>query len=319
MKNYISTYFFQDLEDLGAEYGNIFSDFEQRNLIYWKTVFVFFSSSIIVNRTFNIHYIFFTNVDDFPYKRELEALGVKIVSGLRLTNRNVSSWATVKFFFDVLNYITISDDFSDEDNFVLLDTDVICIGNSHSLFKKIGSLTKPLVYSIGVQKKKYIFHGVGIKELEKIYLDLLKEDINVSYLIGGEFFGISKFVLKKYCHDFNALSSITRISTEEQVLTLSHAAHGFSITKFEICRIWTTLKKLTIPINWQDYTFLHLPSEKSTGLIQIFNFLYVNDLENLDRNDIIAEIKFRLNLSNVFLLYYKLIARKILGIIKIII
>lgn len=41
------------------------------------------------------------------------------------------------------------------------------------------------------------------------------------------------------------------------------------------------IKKLTILISSQDYFFLHFPSKKSGCLVEIFIFLYLNDVVNL--------------------------------------
>jgi hypothetical protein len=309
--NYLATYFYQDQIDVGASYGNIFSNFEERNLIYWKTIYVFFSTSFVVNKNKQLNYIFFTNQDEFPYKDELESMGVEVISGLKLTNRNDGSWATVKFFFDVLNYITVSDRFLNNDNFILLDTDVVSISDCSTLFEKISRLTRPLVYEIRTSNLSENFHGLNLKDLNGIYYAYSSRSIKISSLIGGEFFGINKLVLKNYISEFNELSSLRLITTEEQVLTLCNASHGFEITANEIFRIWTTVKKIDVPSNWQNYIFLHLPSEKSTGIVALFNFLRAKGLKNITRNNLIFELKYKVGLFNIVYLFFRLFSRKI--------
>ena len=125
MSKYITSYFYYDVDDAGASYGNIFLPLEQRNLVYWQTVYTLFFTSIVQNQHENIKYAFFTNMSSFPLRREIESLGVVIFDDLQLSHRNANKWATVKFFFDVVSYIGDSSYFNNGDSIIMLDTDCI--------------------------------------------------------------------------------------------------------------------------------------------------------------------------------------------------
>ncbi|PMO27682.1 hypothetical protein [Vibrio breoganii] len=271
--NYIATYFYQENIDKGSIYGNIDKNLSDRNLIYWKTVYCLFYTSIINNP--NAHHVLFTNVDDFPYRNELEKLGVIIFDDLQLSNRNQGKWATVKFFFDVIDFVCDTEFFKYDDKIMLLDTDCIAINSSDNMFERINSVTPIAAYLNGVEaNKSSVFHGETLKNLEDIYFESLGLRINIGNKIGGEYFLFLKSGIADFRNKYKCLlnsNSASKLITEEQILTMISSETPFCIEHKGIYRIWTTLGYRTIPLDYNNYSFLHLPSEKEYSLSILFN------------------------------------------------
>jgi len=275
MSKYITSYFYHDVEDTGASYGNIFLPLEQRNLVYWQTVYTLFFTSIVQNQHENVKYAFFTNVSSFPLRREIEALGVVIFDDLQLSHRNAYKWATVKFFFDVVNYIEDSSYFNDGDSIIMLDTDCIGLNSSAEIFLHLAKVDRPVVYITGsVSSASFVFHGLSVPQLENIFESVFSSGINIKYTIGGEFFAFNKNEnLKKFraqCERLLTSQHRDLLTTEEQILTMLNANTNFFNIEFSIYRIWTAYRNYDVSSDFSKFTFLHLPSEKIDGLSKLF-------------------------------------------------
>jgi len=289
MKEYIATYFYNDCQDLGASYGNIFLPLEKRNIIYWQTVYTLFFSSMVCNKNPALSYVLFTNVTTFPFRNEIEALGVKVYDNLTLTVRNSGKWATVKFFFDVIEYIDNHNDFNDDDAIVMLDTDVVALRSATPLFDYLRTQENAIAYVFDdLSDENQDFHGTNISNLEEIGLSALGRQMKINSLIGGEYFCFSKSqisTLTRYFRVFNNSKYSSQISTEEQILTLVNAHEPWAIFPEAIYRVWTTLRVFKIPPPQSNYIFLHLPSEKETGLYKLFNATENIDPRNMTEDD----------------------------------
>lgn len=273
MRNILATYFYQDEEDLGAIYGNISLPLQQQNDVYWKTVYCLFASAIIVSKSTQVSYQLFTNVQEFPYRRRLEEMGVEVSADLTLTRRNANKWATVKYVFDVMRRIVDSDHYSDADRVVLLDTDVLCYNDVGDVFRRIPELL-PMVYEVSDLTRPAEFHGCPLDDLEAVYGVLLGEDVRLSKAIGGEFFAGTKSAMRRFLGEYEKLASDPLITTEEQVFSLCHSRYHYNVTETQIARVWTSLSSLSIPKAWADYSLLHLPAEKASGFLRIFESLF---------------------------------------------
>ncbi len=275
MKKYITTYFYHDSEDQGATYGNIFLPLDGRNMIYWQTVYTLFFSSIVENKNSGVSYALFTNVANFPFRDSIEALGVKIYDNLSLTARNPGKWATVKFFFDVIEFIGRHNDFDDDDAFVMLDTDVVALRSAIPLFDCLHASKNSIAYVFDeLRGKGRDFHGINISNLECIGLSAFGREINIKKLIGGEFFCFNKYRIREltgYFRVFNNPNYSSQLTTEEQILTLINAQVPWEFFPEGIFRVWTTPRFFKMPNKNLNYIFLHLPSEKEAGLNKLFN------------------------------------------------
>lgn len=308
MSKYITTYFYQDTEDTGASYGNIFLPFNQRNQVYWQTVYTLFYTSIVQNKENDIKYAFFTNVSSFPFRKEIESLGVRIFDDLNLTHRNYKQWATVKFFFDVIDYIAEGSDFNEDDIIIMLDSDCIATNGATELFNKMARVEEPITYVTSKMIPNDLdFHGLPISKLENIYKESFASEINIKETIGGEFFLFKKNQqLEKIRHQYNKLlnsSYCKSISTEEQILTMINAANKFINIDYSIYRIWTAYKNFDVCEDFNKYCFLHLPSEKSTGLTRLFNHLIKINKSNYNSEALNHDIYSYIPLHNPLKLY----------------
>lgn len=315
MNNYIATYFYNDSEDLGAIYGNISLDLYERNIIYWQTVYTLYLSAYLNNRCEDINYILFTNIQNFPFRAEIESLGVIIHDNLLLTHRGNKKWATVKFFFDVLNYIEISNHFKYGDKFVLLDTDVLAQHNSKEIFDFLNLNKRPLTFiNAHNVNKSDILHGLTISRLEEICLNVFNVTGSINASIGGEFFGFKKGYIDDVLLIFDKLLGSKysdELSTEEQILTITNSLIVFSQFPYAICRIWSSLSFIKIPKNIERFIWLHLPSEKEDGLNVLFNrfkSVPANKLDGSNFTKILFEV---IPLKSRRYLFFKKIINKV--------
>jgi hypothetical protein len=320
MTNHIATYFYHDIEDMGASYGNIFLPLNERNSVYWQTVYTLFFSLKIFNKSENITLDLFTNIQDFPYRKEIEALGVKIYDNLTLTSRNHGKWATVKFFFDVLDFIVDNENFKSEDGILLLDTDVIATQSTQILFNFLHEGDHPVAYVLDQKfHKTHTFHGLDIFALENIGAKIFARPPEIKSLIGGEFFLFRKNTIGASQRLFSALrkSNYSKsLSTEEQILTIVHGLYPWRNYPHAIHRVWTSIMHFDLPKHSQANIFLHLPSEKEDALDKLFNLTKDMDPHNLNEADFRLLLKNCIRLDSPISLYISKIANKIKGYLK---
>lgn len=312
----ICTYFYQELSTKKSSYANISGKKNDVDLTYWKTVYTFFYTSIIINK--DINHVFFTNVPCFPFRREIELLGVTIYDDLTLSYPNEGKWASVKFFFDVINFIHDSEDFLSSDNFAMFDTDCIALNSFSSYFELIKTKdAAPLAYLNGVETDSSSdFHGESLDTLQKIYEEVIGTPILIQEKIGGEFFAFNKGEIKKVKDRYSKLlASIygNRIRTEEQILSMINAEFYFTKPQNAISRLWTTIRYVVIPKGVSDFAFVHLPSEKQTSLPILFSvFLDKNKLNQKDLKKLVLSVT---SIESRYILimkrFYRIFKRKV--------
>jgi hypothetical protein len=317
MTKYISTYFYQDDCDDGASYGNIFLPLNQRNIIYWQTVYTLFFSSIVFNKGLKIDYLLFTNTPTFPFRKEIESLGVKVYDDLKLTSRNVGKWATVKFFFDVIDFINSSDDFKLDDSFVMLDTDVVSVNSADGLFGFLDSSNNAIAYCIDDYPSD--FHGLSLLSLQDIGREVFQSNCQIDKLIGGEFFCFKKQHIDFFNKNFKSVyesDNSRNLTTEEQILTIVNAYRSWEFYPKGIFRVWTTMTCFKLPNMPNTYIFLHFPSEKTVGLNKLFNLLINLSPESMEKNNFQHLLNRSIGLNKPFSLYLKKIYLKIITLCK---
>lgn len=307
MRKIIGTYFYEDQSDLGAEYGNLFCGLHERNTIYWNTVVCFFETCKICNRNNDIEYALFTNVSNFSEREKLESLGVVVHHNIDLSFRGNKKWATVKYFFNVIDYIVNSNYFTSEDLIVLVDTDVLCISDLDAVFAQIEEANKPVIYELGDLELTDSLHDMSISRLTEMYKYISSEQVGRFRKVGGEFFGFTKISIKPFLKDFYLLASEHEISTEEQILSIIHSANNFICEKMVIKRLWTTFSYYNVPSNFLEYSLLHLPAEKSRGFILLRNFFKTNAGYELSHLEYLKFLKFHFHLGNKILMRIRLL------------
>jgi len=254
--------------------------------------------------------LLFTNESVFPYRHDIEILGVTIVDDLVLTRKNEGIWSSVLFFFDVINYIKKSKLFIEDDNFILLDTDVLAIKGCNILFDYIDLHNCNLAYSIGIYDEDFLFHNKKISNLNALSEVFFGESNSnkIKTLIGGEFFGFKKANLTDILRISDYFLNYSDLTTEEQILSIINAQLNFCFFNNTIFRVWTSYKFYKVPKD-NNYFFLHFPAEKKFGIFYLFESLKKlnnNDFlrySNLVKKYIPFTNKFRLFL---FRLYFKI-------------
>ena len=143
---------------------------------------------------------------------------------------------------------------------------------------------------------------------------IINERIEISSLVGGEFFAFKKSCLKELLENAIKLSSEISIRTEEQVLTILHAVSPFRVMDLAVYRCWTSVSHMDLPPDWTRFMFLHLPSEKNLGFLKLYERLQIFEKEKL------APSEFKSLVATVFPLgkgaWLKVLIRKIVGIVK---
>lgn len=300
MSNVIATYFYQEPDNFDSTYANIKGD--NKNKIYWNTVYLFFISSCMINKS--VRHCLFTNVSRFLHREELEKLGVEIYDNIENSNLTKGKWASVKFFFDVVNYININPIFPNNKYYALFDTDCLAINPFN-----FDLLTdNNYAYISGKESDtNYNFHGKSLKSLSLYYKEINPSiTIDIKNKIGGEFFCFKKVENNIILNQFNKIlkSNINKeLKTEEQILTMINASLPFSINENHIKRVWTTAKNFNLKRrDLSTFCFLHLPAEK--------NYLTNKILSNYQKNGYLID-----NFQNKTLLNYPFILR-IIKILK---
>jgi hypothetical protein len=158
---------------------------------------------------------------------------------------------------------------------VLLDTDVVSTSAAEPLFERLNQLDAPIAYifsEAGDEMEE--FHGINISSLEDVGASMFGNHLKIRDLIGGEFFCFKKRQVNIFLNTFklfNHAGYSGALTTEEQILTLVHAHRPWQVFSGAIFRVWTTLRVFKIPKKNSAYIFLHLPSEKESGLNKLYH------------------------------------------------
>lgn len=279
MSNFIATYFYQEPENFNSEYANIK---ENKNETYWDTILLFFITSTYINK--NVVHCFFTNVSIFPWRHELESMGVKIYDNINNTNLAEGKWASVKYFFDVINYINYNSIFPSESYYCLFDTDCIAVNPFD-----FSSLTRNnYAYISGVEKNQnYDFHGKTLKKLSEYHGNIFgNKPVEIIEKIGGEFYCFKKTTSNQCLSQYEKIINSKynkELRTEEQILSMVNSTVPFSKKEEHIKRVWTTIKNFNLKkSDFADFSFLHLPAEKNYMTKILLKKYYKN--EDLTRN-----------------------------------
>ena len=207
------------------------------------------------------------------------------------------------YIFDAISNI--------EESTLFLDPDIICIKKidllevqQHSLRNEIG------VFYPGFSNDKKI-NGLTHNEAIEIYNSLMETAYVPKQHLGGECFYLPISLRDSLMLDFrkfwlraNQETNIQKhcfLTTEEHILSaLTLTLPSFSL-KNHVARIWTTktYRKVEGIQEIEKLTFWHLPSEKSQGLLAVFNFFstHKNEYESYSEPEEIEYLKKALKLN----------------------
>lgn len=318
--NYISTWLYIEDKKDKSYYPQVGGTTANKNIqdIYWKCIFSFFHSSLKFNK--NTRHLFFTNKDiedikkiqidnihlyDFFYENNIDI--VKIELSNKTPEDWFGAWRNQFYLFDILNYIKLN--FSEEDSFLILDSDCVFTKNIDDLFEetvKYGNLCLKLDY-----EDDYNINGISQNQMTEIYNEIFKRNDNNLRYYGGELFAANYKSIYNITNEFNNLWELNFKRYNNKQLKLNEEAHFLSClykklnienqyaNKF-IKRMWTSFRYNNIDVEDENLAIWHLPAEKRTGFVYLFDVLSHDYKKYLDEDN-----------DN-----YKIILKKVFGIPK---
>ena len=250
--------------------------------VYWRCLYVLFSSSIRLNRS--ARHILFCNtqppvVDGVDIGAALSALGVEVVE-LPFKSRPpqgfMSEFENTHYFFDILSAL----EELDCRRIVFLDADCIFLRPAEHfepLIDEVGIVTYEWPVALG---KRIV--GTTREDIQEVARDVFGVDVDQPPPIcGGEFFAATKPALAEFnrlAREFWPINlerwsaGKTCVYTEQHIIALIMCAQRWPVglANDYVARVWTHLRSNNISANTTSMHVLHLPAEKSTG----FRYLY---------------------------------------------
>ena len=294
MSSYICTWIYLDSKEEESSYtqvGNNSSDVHFQE-VYWRCVYVFFCSSVKNNPKHK--HILFTNsreiptIKDLSIRDELSKLGVQFITlplTFRVPTGYFNSWRNQFYIFDILQHI--GENFSDEDCFLILDSDCLWLKPADEIMNHIHQ-HGILPYFLNASVKEEI-HGLNRLQMKELFEELLGYVLpTVPEYLGGEWFAATG----KYIRELNAhVPAIWKQSMERHeqgTLKCNEEAHMLSAlyykvgydgyeSKMFVRRIWT-ISSIRRDVTDEDLelTVWHCPSEKKYGITRLFEDIIKN-------------------------------------------
>lgn len=289
--NYISTWLYIESKDDESYYPQVGGTSSDINIqkIYWKCVFDFFHSSLKFNR--DKKHLFFTNIDiknmrvldidleEFFYDNNIDVIKIE------LTNKTpkdwFGEWRNQLYIFDILEYI--KQNYNDSCKFVILDSDCIFTKNIDCIYNDINKY-KNLCLNLNYDSNHRI-NGLTEVDMAQIYNKVFDANEEIVKYYGGEFFAADYKSICDIVMIFNRLWNENFQLYKGKQYKLNEEAHFFScIYKFLninndygnkfIKRMWTSYRYNNIDKSDECLAIWHLPAEKRTGFIYLFDEIY---------------------------------------------
>jgi hypothetical protein len=254
--------------------------------IYWKCVLVFFTS--LQKFISGEKLILFTNADALPHidgvdvAAVLSDLGVEVrhvVFGFKVPKGYFKSWTNQFFEFSIIEHI--SENFENDDTFLMLDSDCVFRGGLDHVFKLAAEKTC-ITYTLDYPESE-IINGISRVQMKGIYQSLLGKPVTqVPVYHAGEFLMANKKAIKEFRDEFRWIWPELLTLHKEHKPKLVEEAHVLSFIYFIrgyvggeanafIKRIWTD------PTNFRNvsnedlnYIIWHVPAEKKFGIERIY-------------------------------------------------
>jgi hypothetical protein len=273
--------------------------------VYWRCTYCFFELARRFFRGYpQIRFQLFTNLDRLPWVNEInlskhfEAIGVEVVR-LDYTRRPAGKrkvWYNQFYIFDILTYWLHMA--SEGDLFILSDSDCVFVRDPEVLLELLNKDDLLLIDvdispdepANGITRREA---GLLCKSFDPLF------SLELAPYFGGEFYGLSKSVLRAVMLDFDAIFNVNNDLASKGGLYLSDEAHfmSFLISKrlglysananSLVRRIWTGLRFNNTKMTDLGLTVWHLPAEKTYGFRTVFNFLVAHPkflTENCDEH-----------------------------------
>jgi hypothetical protein len=317
MKDIIATWICVDSVTTGTYFpsakGN--SSHPGIQMVYWKCVICFFVFARHFNPSATL--AFFSNRPTLPeighinMKALLEKLRVQfyLVPFEFITPEHFyKSWRNQFYEFSILKSISMHNDFTANDNFLLLDSDCLITTDLKPLFHSVAE-HKCITYIIDYEANHPI-NGICRLEMKEIFERYMNSKL---YVVpdyhGGEFYAstveIAKLLARDFAHTWKSLlkdhaDGRKKLNEEAHVLSylfLKNKFGGGQANSF-IKRMWTDPSTFRNVQKYdEDLPIWHLPAEKTRGFKTLYHWL-----KNM-RFDLqtIPQKKLKEKLSNIFM------------------
>lgn len=260
--------------------------------IYWRCVAVFMYTARKFNPTLRL--VCFSNIAEFPtidnvdFKMLFKKLNIEFYTTpfeYKTPKGYYGSWSNQFYEFSILKYIADHPDFSNEDAFILIDSDCLITKDLNGIFLEIGK-NECITYSFNAYAPTYKINGNSRLDMKSIFENLQGFEMDtVPAYHAGEFLGATIASVKKIMHFFYPTwqqlldyhkNNLPHLHEEAHVLSYLYHRCGYNggqANKY-IKRLWTDPSSYrNIKKGDEDLTIWHLPGEKRFGFKKMFNYL----------------------------------------------
>lgn len=259
--------------------------------VYWRCVCCFYSAARYHNPAATL--VLFGNqahlpeVDGVSVKEVLDQLNVEffVTPFEYITPPGYyGAWRNQFYEFSIFKYVSKNDFFSDDDLFLLLDSDCVVTANLDLLFNEV-QRKQAITYQIDYDAAQKI-NGISRKDMRFIFQELCQCNLCEDPVYhGGEFYASTVAFVKKIMLSFyivwpqllnRHLLGVQKLNEEAHVLSylfFRHQVQPGGANGF-IKRLWTDPSTYrNVAINDANLLIWHLPAAKTTGFKVFFRWL----------------------------------------------
>jgi hypothetical protein len=300
MSNILATWICIDSDQIASYFPSTkgsSSDQETQN-VYWRCLAV----SMYTARFFNpaVRLVVFSNMNELPIVDGVDFKAIFRELNIQLYQTPFEyitpigyykEWRNQFFEFSIMKFIASHDDFKEDDNFCLIDSDCVITGNLEPMFCSIDQ-NGILCYDLYYPENQPI-NGNSRMDMKNIFQTLSGRVITkVPTYYAGEYLGARLHIVRKLMGSFGDTWDKLIELHRKQLPRLHEEAHVFSYlfylngyennfaNKF-IKRLWTTTYR-NVKVGDEELLIWHLPAEKIYGFKKMFFWIYCDKKESVD-------------------------------------
>lgn len=283
----IATWFIADTPETATAFPQVGANSATPEFqkVYWKSIVGFYATSKAHNPTAS--HLFFSNcalpvIDGLNVADYLAALQVETITldiTYRLPRTVAKDWGNQFYILDIIKFAA---EHIQTKSIVVLDSD--CVWNRsadqmRSAIERFGCLT--YVLGLDAYGPEERINGVTRQEMKEALLSwkLIPQQSAQNFRLeycGGEIFAATQKECKRLASVLDDLWAHGKGFREEaHFLSIVYAALGYAMGTADpfIKRMWTTFKHNNIHITDAELTVWHLPAEKKSGFLELFENL----------------------------------------------
>ncbi|KPM30361.1 Hypothetical protein I595_3522 [Croceitalea dokdonensis DOKDO 023] len=325
-KDIIATWVYLDGEEEKSKYPNntvkADSASAEFQAVYWRCVVVFFASSLRFHK--EQRHLLFTNAKEVPQLPGLDlnaffkSNGIEVVhvaNKYPLPKGYHANFRNQFFEFSIIEHM--AKEISDSTQFLMLDSDCIFSKPFYPAIQPLDRETPARTYVVD-HERDYLINGVTGKEMRKLFSHFGLSMDNNPYYSGGEALFANGIFIKNVAKDFPELfkelinlwkANKSKFNEEAHVLSFFYYKYGTDIGGLDttVKRMWTNANYFrNVTPEDHQLPIWHLPNEKGTGFVTMFNAIAQNQFHFKDQESYLAYCKdAMLNPKNHPVNYYK--------------